>query len=111
MHGGRSGRISGVSLPRLDLRSRRCRDQGSRRATAAALYLARVRTVHRIFHERTSMSVSVARSISLVLFCAIAAGAQVDTVRRDSTERPFVRGGVYDKPYLTSLMGRTAIGG
>ena len=25
--------------------------------------------------------------------------------------RPFVRGGVYDRPYLTTLLGRTAIGG
>jgi hypothetical protein len=37
--------------------------------------------------------------------------AQVDTVRRDSTTRPFVRGGTFDKPYMTSLLGRTAIGG
>lgn len=34
--------------------------------------------------------------------------AQQDTTR---VERPFVRGGVYDKPYLTRLGGRTAIGG
>src|SRR5690606_17627356 len=27
------------------------------------------------------------------------------------TTRPFVEGGVYDKPYLTSLLGRTAVGG
>ena len=40
------------------------------------------------------------------------AGAQQpDTVARDSTARPFVRGGVYDKPYQTRLFGRTAIGG
>jgi len=38
------------------------------------------------------------------------AGAQRDTVRADTT-RPFVRGGVYDKPYQTRLLGRTAIGG
>ena len=38
----------------------------------------------------------------------VAGSAQVqDTV----PERPFVRGGVYDRPYLTSLLGRTAIGG
>lgn len=38
---------------------------------------------------------------------------QRDTTReaRDTTERPFVRGGVYDKPFLTRLGGRTAIGG
>lgn len=34
-----------------------------------------------------------------------------DTVRTQPAERPFVRGGVYDKPYLTRLAGRTAIGG
>ena len=39
------------------------------------------------------------------------AGAQRDTTRRDTTERPFVRGGVYDKPFLTRLGGRTALGG
>jgi hypothetical protein len=27
------------------------------------------------------------------------------------TTRPFVAGGVYDKPYLTTLLGRTALGG
>jgi len=49
-------------------------------------------------------------AVSLVLI-ATSAGAQVrDTVRADST-RPFVRGGVYDKPYQTRLLGRTAIGG
>jgi hypothetical protein len=42
---------------------------------------------------------------------ASAAYAQVDTVRRDSAARPFVRGGTFDKPYLANLMGRTAIGG
>lgn len=34
--------------------------------------------------------------------------AQADTAGAD---RPFVRGGVYDKPYLTRLGGNTAIGG
>lgn len=43
------------------------------------------------------------------------AGAQAppgvkDSVRPD-TVRPFVPGGVYDKPYQTRLFGRTAIGG
>jgi hypothetical protein len=41
---------------------------------------------------------------------AHSAAAQRDTVRADTT-RPFVRGGVYDKPYQTRLLGRTAIGG
>ena len=30
---------------------------------------------------------------------------------RADTTRPFVRGGIYDKPYQTRLLGRTAIGG
>lgn len=37
--------------------------------------------------------------------------AQRDTTVRDTADRPFVRGGVYDKPYLTRLGGRTTIGG
>jgi hypothetical protein len=37
---------------------------------------------------------------------------QPDSTRRDSAaRRPFVEGGTDDKPYLTHLMGRTAIGG
>jgi hypothetical protein len=53
-----------------------------------------------------------------VLVVAIAlpllAGAQQpDSTRRDTTraDRPFVRGGVDDKPYLTRLAGRAALGG
>jgi len=46
--------------------------------------------------------------VVLVLFIPCASKAQQDTTR---TERPFVRGGVYDKPFLTHLGGRTAIGG
>ncbi|MCC6316355.1 MAG: hypothetical protein IT361_01595 [Gemmatimonadaceae bacterium] len=47
---------------------------------------------------------------------SVAESQQRDTVaRRDSaaadTTRPFVRGGVYDKPFQTRLLGRTAIGG
>ncbi len=52
-----------------------------------------------------------------VLLIALAAGLsafplraqEADTTRR--RERPFVQGGVYDKPYMTRLLGRTAIGG
>ena len=48
----------------------------------------------------------------LLIACAflipLGAEAQVtDTL----PARPFVRGGVYDRPYLTRLLGRTAIGG
>ncbi|MEX0906846.1 MAG: hypothetical protein WD054_00840 [Gemmatimonadota bacterium] len=47
------------------------------------------------------------------LFAAASARAQVaDTTRQDTVlARPFVEGGVYDKPYLGRLLGRTAIGG
>lgn len=47
-----------------------------------------------------------------VLLAALASSAQAqrDTVRADTT-RPFVRGGVYDKPYQARLLGRTAFGG
>ena len=57
------------------------------------------------------MSATSAVMLGLVLALATPASAQQrDTVRADST-RPFVRGGVYDKPYQTRLLGRTAIGG
>lgn len=36
---------------------------------------------------------------------------RVAPVRPDTADRPFVRGGVYDKPHQTRLLGRTAIGG
>jgi hypothetical protein len=37
--------------------------------------------------------------------------AQDTTAARDTIERPFVRGGVYDKPFLSRLGGRTTLGG
>ena len=37
--------------------------------------------------------------------------ARVTPTRPDTTTRPFVRGGIYDKPHQTRLLGRTAIGG
>jgi hypothetical protein len=50
-------------------------------------------------------------SIAILALCTTVVGAQQrDTVTADTT-RPFVRGGVYDKPYQTRLLGRTAIGG
>lgn len=52
----------------------------------------------------------VARAFAALLAVVPALEAQQDTVRADTT-RPFVRGGVYDKPYQASLLGRTAIGG
>lgn len=34
-----------------------------------------------------------------------------DTAVQDTAARPFVAGGVYDRPYLGRLLGRTAVGG
>lgn len=39
-----------------------------------------------------------------------ASARQVDDTT-STTPRPFVEGGAYDKPYLTRLLGRTAVGG
>ena len=53
------------------------------------------------------------RVISIVLLSLVAATAPAqerDTTRADST-RPFVRGGIHDKPFLDRLSGRIAIGG
>lgn len=47
---------------------------------------------------------------SCLLASVPVAAQQRDTVA-DTTRRPFVRGGVYDKPFQTRLFGRTAIGG
>ena len=49
--------------------------------------------------------------MSVLLFGPRAARAQQPDTVRDTTARPFVRGGVYDKPYQNRLFGRTAIGG
>ncbi|MGH7713638.1 MAG: hypothetical protein ACREOG_20300 [Gemmatimonadaceae bacterium] len=66
------------------------------------------------------MSRSLVRTSAVVLAVGVvsaSAGAQRDTTRarRDTavvdTGRPFVRGGAYDKPFQTRLLGRTAIGG
>ena len=41
----------------------------------------------------------------------LAVGAAPVAAQQDTIPRPFVPGGVYDRPYLTRLLGRTAIGG
>lgn len=46
----------------------------------------------------------------LLLACA-GAPAAAQEVRDTARGRPFVEGGVYDKPYLGRLLGRTAVGG
>jgi hypothetical protein len=48
----------------------------------------------------------VALGAALLALACTPLAAQQDTV-----PRPFVAGGVYDKPYLTTLLGRTALGG
>jgi len=59
------------------------------------------------------------RTTALAVYAALALAAvtppsahaqRADSTRADTT-RPFVRGGVYDKPYQGRLLGRTAIGG
>ena len=62
----------------------------------------------RIVRHLTAAAVGVVTAIVGTVTPAI---AQRDTTARDTTERPFVRGGVYDKPFLTRLGGRTALGG
>jgi hypothetical protein len=54
--------------------------------------------------------VAVALGMALACLTSPVTAQQRDTVRADTT-RPFVRGGVYDKPYQTRLLGRTALGG
>jgi hypothetical protein len=49
-------------------------------------------------------------TLSVALTAASAPAQQRDSVRPD-TARPFVRGGVYDKPFENRLLGRTAFGG
>lgn len=50
--------------------------------------------------------------LAMATVLAPVARAQRDTTtRRDTVERPFIRGGVYDKPFLTRLGGRTTLGG
>jgi hypothetical protein len=53
------------------------------------------------------------RRIALAALWLLAAElpAQVRDTVADTTRRPFVRGGIYDKPFQTRLLGRTAIGG
>jgi hypothetical protein len=47
-----------------------------------------------------------------LLWCMISLSAASISAQQDTTEtRPFVEGGVFDKPYLARLLGRTAIGG
>lgn len=50
----------------------------------------------------------IAAIVTLIADAGKANGQVADTVKPD---RPFVRGGVYDKPHQTRLFGRTTIGG
>ena len=45
----------------------------------------------------------------IILFCAATLGFSVEPDAEDA--RPFVRGGIYDKPFMTSLGGRAMFGG
>lgn len=48
---------------------------------------------------------------ALALVTMLSAAAPLVAQDTTRTDRPFVEGGVYDRPYLTRLLGRTAIGG
>jgi hypothetical protein len=67
--------------------------------------------------RRSTRALSLSLALAASLVGATADGQQRDTARtpRDSaradTTRPFVRGGIYDKPFQTRLLGRTAVGG
>jgi hypothetical protein len=54
---------------------------------------------------------SCVAGLLMLISAAGPAGAQQRDTVADTTRRPFVRGGVYDKPFQTRLFGRTAIGG
>jgi hypothetical protein len=60
---------------------------------------------------KTRVTARVIRHASLALLFTLPLGAQQRDTLADTTRRPFVRGGVYDKPFQTRLLGRTAIGG
>lgn len=47
-------------------------------------------------------------ALSIFLSLPLLAQEEADTLQE---KRPFVRGGVYDKPFVTRLFGRTALGG
>ena len=51
------------------------------------------------------------KATSLVLAALLLLWSPARAQERDTTGRPFVEGGVYDRPHLTRLMGRMAIGG
>ncbi|HLF24307.1 MAG TPA: hypothetical protein VI565_10335, partial [Burkholderiales bacterium] len=54
---------------------------------------------------------ALAIALAFALVFAPAGDAQQRDTAADTTRRPFVRGGAYDKPFQTRLLGRTAIGG
>jgi len=59
-------------------------------------------------------ALAIAGAVMLHLLATPIAAQQRDTSRivvKDSTDRPFVRGGVYDKPFENRLGARTAFGG
>ncbi len=49
--------------------------------------------------------------IAFLLSFLVASSSTAQEVRQDTVRRPFVEGGIYDKPYLGRLLGRTAVGG
>src|SRR5687768_17112165 len=120
MHRGDRAGAPRVPVPWLDVRPGRPR--ASRSGRRGAGQLPRRRDVRRRPRHRTFPAGLMHNDIRVPRACLIAwamltlasalpAAAQRDTTARDTLERPFVRGGVYDKPYLTRLGGRTTLGG
>ena len=61
---------------------------------------------------RTLLSRISALCASTVVYGLLAIPVHGQDPRPDTiSDRPFVEGGVYDKPYLTTLLGRVAVGG
>lgn len=56
------------------------------------------------------LSTSFLTAIAALTILTAPANPQEEPDTADAP-RPFVEGGAYDKPYLTRLLGRTAIGG
>jgi len=60
---------------------------------------------------RSNITAVLLHAIAATLVASVALGQRDTITARDTIDRPLVRGGVYDKPFMTRLGGRTAIGG
>lgn len=60
--------------------------------------------------QRRSVIARAAIPVVVLLLLATSNG-EASAQAQDTVQRPFVEGGIYDKPYLGGLLGRTAVGG